>query len=75
MFAKVGYKVKSISRTHIGKIDIGGFKPGESRRLSKVEVAYLNKATETAEKWRKIAVFLKKMFLFACKHPLILVYL
>jgi 23S rRNA pseudouridine2605 synthase len=49
MFAKIGYKVKSISRTHIGKIHIGGLKPGEFRRLSKVELAYLNKATETPE--------------------------
>jgi 23S rRNA pseudouridine2605 synthase len=49
MFAKVGYKVKSVTRTHIGKIDISGLKPGEYRRLSKVEVAYLNKATENAK--------------------------
>lgn len=53
MFAKLGYKVKSISRTHIGKIHIGGLKPGESRRLSKVELAYLDKATQTAEKSKK----------------------
>ena len=46
MFAKVGYKVKSIARTHIGRIDAGSLKPGQSRRLSKPEVAYLMKATE-----------------------------
>jgi 23S rRNA pseudouridine2605 synthase len=53
MFAKVGYKVKSISRTHIGKIGIGGLKVGQCRPLSKAEVAYLDKATQgpkTAEK-------------------------
>ncbi|MDO8303520.1 MAG: pseudouridine synthase [Sedimentisphaerales bacterium] len=53
MFAKVGYKVKAVARTHIGKIEIGGLKPGEFRRLSKVEVAYLKKATEHAKTGEK----------------------
>jgi 23S rRNA pseudouridine2605 synthase len=53
MFAKVGYKVKSVTRTHIGKIGIAGLKIGEFRRLSKVEVAYLNKATENAKTGEK----------------------
>jgi pseudouridine synthase len=53
MFAKVGYKVKSVARTHIGRIDVSGLKPGEYRRLSKVEVAYLNKATENAKTGEK----------------------
>jgi 23S rRNA pseudouridine2605 synthase len=50
MFAKIGYKVKAVTRTRIGRISVGGLKAGEWRRLSKEEVAYLNKATETIEK-------------------------
>jgi 23S rRNA pseudouridine2605 synthase len=53
MFAKVGYKVKSVVRTHIGKIDISGLKMGEFRRLSKFEVAYLNKVTENVKTGEK----------------------
>jgi 23S rRNA pseudouridine2605 synthase len=53
MFAKVGYKVKSIVRTHIGKIGTGGLKTGQFRPLSKAEVAYFDAAVnnpKTAEK-------------------------
>jgi 23S rRNA pseudouridine2605 synthase len=53
MFAKVGYKVKSVVRTHIGRIDASGLKPGQSRRLSKPEVAYLMKSTEISETGEK----------------------
>jgi 23S rRNA pseudouridine2605 synthase len=53
MFAKVGYKVKGIARTRIGNLDTAGLKVGQSRRLSKQEVAYLNKATKTLENGKK----------------------
>jgi 23S rRNA pseudouridine2605 synthase len=45
MFAKVGIKVKGVTRTAIGKITIKGLAVGESRMLTKGEIGYLRKVT------------------------------
>jgi len=45
MLAKVNLPVKSLKRTKIGKIDTRGLGVGKFRRLTRVEVAYLRKAT------------------------------
>jgi len=48
MLAKVGLSVKSLKRTQIGKLNARGLGVGKSRQLSKNEVAYLRKATNSA---------------------------
>jgi 23S rRNA pseudouridine2605 synthase len=45
MLARVGLRVKSLKRTHIGKISERGVGVGRFRQLSEAEVAYLKKAT------------------------------
>jgi len=44
MFAKVGFPVKSLKRTRIGRLDCRGLGPGKYRRLSPAELAHLEKA-------------------------------
>jgi pseudouridine synthase len=46
IMARVGFKVKSLKRTHIGKIQMKGIGPGCYRLLTASEVRYLYKATE-----------------------------
>jgi len=46
MLARVGLRVKSLKRTHIGKITDRGIKVGRFRRLSEAEVAYLKKVRQ-----------------------------
>ena len=43
MIAKTGYKVTSLKRTQIGKLTIKGVGPGQFRKLTKSEIAYLKK--------------------------------
>jgi pseudouridine synthase len=43
--AKVGLRVKSLKRTHIGKLTGRGLGVGKFRNLTKTEVAYLKKTT------------------------------
>ncbi|UCE98745.1 MAG: rRNA pseudouridine synthase [Planctomycetota bacterium] len=45
MFAKVGYKVVSLKRTSIGKLNLRGLGVGKYRRLSGSEIEYLKSAT------------------------------
>jgi len=45
MLAKVGHKVVSLKRTHIGKLNIRGLGVGKYRRLSSSEIAYLKRTT------------------------------
>ena len=45
MFAKMGLPVKSLTRTHIGKINARGLGIGKFRALTKAEVEYLKKTT------------------------------
>jgi 23S rRNA pseudouridine2605 synthase len=45
ILAKIGLPVKSLTRTHLGKLTIRGLGVGKSRALTKSEVAYLKKAT------------------------------
>jgi 23S rRNA pseudouridine2605 synthase len=45
MLAKVGLPVKSLTRTRLGKLTIRGLGVGKFRTLTRVEVAYLQKAT------------------------------
>jgi len=45
MLARVGLRVKSLKRTHIGKISERGIGVGRFRHLSEAEVTYLRKAT------------------------------
>jgi len=45
MFAKVGYKVVSLKRTCIGKLNLRGLGVGKYRRLSSSEIAYLQNMT------------------------------
>jgi 23S rRNA pseudouridine2605 synthase len=45
MLAKVGLPVKSLARTRLGKLTIKGLGVGKFRTLTRVEVAYLQKAT------------------------------
>jgi pseudouridine synthase len=47
--ARLGYKVKSLKRTHIGKIQMKGLAAGCYRMLTAAEVKYLYKATKTEE--------------------------
>jgi len=49
MFAKVGYKVVSLKRTHIGRLDFRGLGVGKYRRLSSSETAYLRRAAAMQE--------------------------
>lgn len=50
MFARVGFKVKSIKRIKIGKIDIGGLGVGKARTLTSQEISYLKKITSGEKK-------------------------
>lgn len=43
MLAKVGHKVVSLKRTHIGRLNLRGLGAGRFRKLSKAEVAYLRR--------------------------------
>ncbi len=43
MLAKVGYKVLSLKRTRIGKLNLRGLGVGKFRKLTKNEIAYLKK--------------------------------
>ncbi len=45
MLAKVGMPVKSLKRTQIGKLNTRGVGVGKFRKLTKAEVAYLEKVT------------------------------
>jgi pseudouridine synthase len=45
MLAKVGFDVKSLKRTKIGRIELRGVGVGKYRELKPAEVAYLKKAT------------------------------
>jgi len=45
MLAKVGHKVVSLKRTHIGKISTKGLSLGKSRKLTNAEITYLQKIT------------------------------
>jgi pseudouridine synthase len=45
MFAKFGLPVKSLKRTHIGKINARGLGIGKFRPITKAEVEYLKKVT------------------------------
>jgi len=45
MLAKVGYKVVSLKRTRIGKLNLRGLGAGKYRELSSLEIAYLRSAT------------------------------
>jgi 23S rRNA pseudouridine2605 synthase len=45
MLAKLGMPVKSLTRTHLGKLTIRGLGVGKSRTLTRAEVAYLQKAS------------------------------
>jgi 23S rRNA pseudouridine2605 synthase len=45
MLAKVGLPVKSLKRTQIGKLNARGLGVGKFRKLTKAEVAYLEKVT------------------------------
>ena len=45
MFAKVGLSAKSLKRTRIGKLNARGLGVGKFRKLTKAEVAYLEKVT------------------------------
>jgi len=47
MLAKVGLPVKTLARTRIGKIDARGLGVGKSRPLTRAEVAYLEKTTQS----------------------------
>jgi pseudouridine synthase len=49
IIARLGYKVKSLKRTHIGKIQMKGIAPGCYRLLTASEVQYLYKVTEGEE--------------------------
>jgi 23S rRNA pseudouridine2605 synthase len=48
-FARVGLKVKTLTRTKIGKIGIKGLGVGQWRTLQRKEVLYLQKAVGWAE--------------------------
>ena len=47
MLAKVGLPVRTLTRTRIGKLTARGLGVGNFRALTKAEVAYLKKATDT----------------------------
>ena len=47
MFARVGYKVKSLRRTKIGNISIKGLGVGKYKNLTEGQVAYLMKVTSS----------------------------
>jgi 23S rRNA pseudouridine2605 synthase len=47
MLAKVGLPVRTLTRTRIGKLDLHGLGVGKFRALTKSEVAYLKKATDS----------------------------
>ena len=47
MLAKVGLPVRTLTRTRIGKLSSRGLGVGNFRALTKAEVAYLKKATDT----------------------------
>lgn len=46
MLAKLGYKVKSLVRTAIGPLKLGGMRPGDVRPLAREEVLALLRAAE-----------------------------
>lgn len=48
MFAKIGYPVKSLKRTQIGKLNCRGLGVGKYRRLSPSEIAHLTKVGKTS---------------------------
>lgn len=50
MTAKVGYKVVSLKRTQIGKLNLRGLGVGKFRELTKAEVVYLIKATDKSDR-------------------------
>jgi len=45
MLANVGLPVKSLTRTHFGKLTIRGLGVGKFRTLTRIEVAHLKKIT------------------------------
>jgi len=45
MLATIGLPVKSLTRTHLGRLTIQGLGVGKSRTLTRAEVAYLKKAS------------------------------
>lgn len=47
MFAKVGFPVKSLKRTRIGKLNCRGLGVGKYRRLSQTEIGHLTRAKKT----------------------------
>jgi len=47
MFAKVGFPVKSLKRTRIGKLNCRGLGVGKYRRLSPAEIGHLTRAKKT----------------------------
>ncbi len=49
IIARLGYKVKSLKRTQIGKIQMKGIAPGCYRMLTAAEVHYLYKTTEAQD--------------------------
>jgi 16S rRNA U516 pseudouridylate synthase RsuA-like enzyme len=54
VMARVGFKVKSLKRTHIGNIRLKGLGPGAWRPLTNSEVQYLYKATQTEKPLKKL---------------------
>jgi len=54
--AKVGYKVTSLKRTHIGKLSLRGIGVGRYRSLTKPELAHLIKASARPQKPAKKGV-------------------
>ena len=46
MLAKIGYKVKMLMRTHIGKLSIKGLGPGQWRKMEDWELTYLKKLAD-----------------------------
>jgi len=49
MLAKVGLPVKSLQRTRIGKISVRGLGVGKYRPLTKAEISYLHRLTESPQ--------------------------
>jgi 16S rRNA U516 pseudouridylate synthase RsuA-like enzyme len=49
MLAKLGFKVKMLMRTHIGKLTTKGLGPGQWRKMDDWEIKYLQKAADERE--------------------------
>jgi len=49
MFARVGHKMRDLTRIKLGPIELGTLKPGQSRLLTEKEVARLRKAVQEKE--------------------------